>query len=71
VLATAGALFPVLLASTVSAAYDLDAAHASSGGRSLTLGIGWWSAALALAVLYTVNVYRTARGKVKLGASGH
>jgi cytochrome d ubiquinol oxidase subunit II len=63
-LMTAGSLYPVMLASTVDPSFDLDAQTASSGPHGLTLGLAWWVPAIALAVFYTVTVYRSMRGKV-------
>jgi cytochrome d ubiquinol oxidase subunit II len=63
-LATAGALYPVLLASTVARGFDLDAHAAASGQHGLALGLAWWLPAMALAVLYFVNLFRSMRGKI-------
>ncbi|HEV3191556.1 MAG TPA: cytochrome d ubiquinol oxidase subunit II [Polyangiaceae bacterium] len=63
-LATAGALYPVLLPSTVSRRFDLDTHAAASGEHGLALGLAWWLPAMALAVLYFVNLFRSMRGKV-------
>ena len=70
-LATAGALYPVLLPSTLGPSYDLDAHAAATSEHGLALGIAWWLPALALAVLYFVNLFRAARGKVTLGEDPH
>jgi cytochrome d ubiquinol oxidase subunit II len=70
-LATAGVLYPLLLPSTVAPAYDLDVASAASGAHGLAVGIAWWLPAIALAVLYFVNLFRSMRGKVKTGEYGH
>jgi cytochrome d ubiquinol oxidase subunit II len=67
--ATACALFPVLLRSTKGAEYTLDIFHASAG-RSLGVGLAVWVPAIALAVGYFVFVFRTFRGKVAEDA-GH
>lgn len=63
--ATAAVLFPTLLASTVDPAYSVDAYTASSGDRGLALGLAWCIPALALAVAYFVNLFRSMRGKVR------
>jgi cytochrome d ubiquinol oxidase subunit II len=64
-LATAATLYPVLLRSTVDAAFDVTAQAAASGRRGLAAGLGWWIPALALAVVYFVYLFRSFRGKVK------
>jgi cytochrome bd ubiquinol oxidase subunit II len=69
-LATAGALYPVLLPSTIDRGFDLDAHTAASGQHGLALGLAWWLPAMALAVLYFVNVFRSIRGKVEAGGHG-
>jgi cytochrome d ubiquinol oxidase subunit II len=67
----AGALYPVMLASTVDPSFNLDAQAASSGPHGLTLGLVWWVPAISLAVLYVVTVFRSMRGKVRAEAGGH
>jgi len=69
-LASAAALFPVLLGSTLDPRFDIDARTASSGERALALGLAWWVPAVVLAVVYFVNLFRSMRGKVKSG-DGH
>jgi cytochrome bd ubiquinol oxidase subunit II len=63
-LVTAGVLYPVLLPSTVDAAYDLDVYSASSGHHGLEVGLAWWIPGIALAVLYFVTLFWSMRGKV-------
>jgi cytochrome d ubiquinol oxidase subunit II len=69
-LATAASLYPVLLPSTLDPAFDLDARSAASGAHGLAVGLAWWIPAMALAVLYFVNLFRSMRGKVG-GGYGH
>ncbi len=68
-LATACVLFPALIASTIDARFDLDAYAAASGSSTLARGLVWWLPAVALAVAYVANAFRSMRGKV--GASDH
>jgi cytochrome d ubiquinol oxidase subunit II len=68
-LGTACVLFPVLVASTIDARFDLDAYAAASGASALGLGLVWWVPAVALAVAYATNAFRSMRGKVS--ASEH
>jgi cytochrome d ubiquinol oxidase subunit II len=69
-LATAAALFPVLVASTLDSRFDIDAWTASSGDTTLAIGLAWWIPAIALAVAYFVNLFRSMRGKAR-GEYGH
>ncbi len=64
-LATAAALFPIILRSTVDARYDLTAASAATGRRGLLLGLTWWIPALVLAVAYFWYLFRSFSGKVR------
>ena len=69
-LATAGALYPTLLRSTIDAAYDIDAHNAASGRHGLLLGLVWWVPALLLALGYFTYLFQSFRGKVT-GAGVH
>jgi cytochrome d ubiquinol oxidase subunit II len=69
-IATAGTLYPLILRSTVSDAYDLDAFRAASGGGALRSGLWLLAPALALAVGYFVLLFRSFRGKSD-GAAQH
>jgi cytochrome d ubiquinol oxidase subunit II len=70
-LATAGALYPTILPSTLDPRFDVTARSAASGSHGLALGLAWWLPAMALAVLYAASVFRSMRGKVKAEAAGH
>jgi cytochrome d ubiquinol oxidase subunit II len=63
--ATAAALFPVMLRSTVAATYDVTAYGAATGRRGLLLGLTWWIPALLLAVAYFAYLFRSFAGKVR------
>lgn len=71
ILATAATLFPVILPSTIDPRYDLDAAAAASGHAGMEAGLFWWLPAIALAVLYFVNVFRSMRGKIRASEYAH
>jgi cytochrome bd ubiquinol oxidase subunit II len=58
------ALYPTLLPATTGEANDLTIFNAAAGQRSLTIGLGWWSAGMVVAIGYFVFVYRMFRGKV-------
>jgi cytochrome d ubiquinol oxidase subunit II len=60
--ASAAALYPTILRSTVGDAFSIDTSS-STGARSLSVGLGLCGPALALAVAYTVHVFRSFRGK--------
>ena len=68
-LATAGALYPILLRSTIDDAFSLDADNASSEAASLAIGLWIWVPAIALAIGYFVYLFRTFRGKAE--GTGH
>jgi cytochrome d ubiquinol oxidase subunit II len=61
---TAGALYPVLLPSTIDARYSLDVARAANDDRGLAIGLAWWIPAIALAIGYFTYLFRSFRGKV-------
>jgi cytochrome d ubiquinol oxidase subunit II len=63
--ATAGALYPALLHSTLGSARDIDANRFASGSRGLEVALAWWVPAMALAVVYFINLFRSVRGKVR------
>jgi cytochrome d ubiquinol oxidase subunit II len=67
--ATAAALYPVILRSTIDARYDVTAASAATGHRALVVGLTWWIPALVLAVAYFAYLFRSFAGKVR--ASHH
>ncbi len=71
--ATAAGVYPVLLRSTLSPSADLTVANSASGHIGLEIGLVWWSIALVLAAVYFTYLFRSFRGKVKLGTSvyGH
>jgi cytochrome d ubiquinol oxidase subunit II len=61
--ATAGALFPVILRSTIDPAFSLDVENAASDRASLAIGLAVWVPAIALAIGYFVYLFRSFRGK--------
>jgi cytochrome d ubiquinol oxidase subunit II len=70
--ATAGAVFPTMLPSTLDPANSLTAFNASSGALSLQVGIYWWVLAMIITIGYFVFLYRAFRGKVNLSEGyGH
>jgi cytochrome d ubiquinol oxidase subunit II len=62
----AAALFPVLLFSTINAAYRLTASDCAAPDQSLWIATGWWFPALVLAFIYLVIIQRHYSGKVNV-----
>jgi cytochrome d ubiquinol oxidase subunit II len=58
------ALYPSLLPASGDAANSLTIHNAAAGASSLSAGIGWWFAGMAIAIGYFVVVYTMFRGKV-------
>lgn len=69
--ATAGAMYPTLLRSTLDARHSLDVHNASVPEATLRLGVLLWLPAIALAVGYFWYLFRSFRGKVEAGAYHH
>jgi cytochrome d ubiquinol oxidase subunit II len=63
--ATATALFPTLVRSTVDRAFDVTAFGAATGRHGLLLGLAWWIPALLLAIGYFTYLFRSFAGKVR------
>lgn len=68
---TAAGLYPNLLTSTLSPAFDLNIDNAQAGGIGLRVGFYWWGLAVVLAIGYFVYLFRAFRGKVELSADAH
>jgi cytochrome d ubiquinol oxidase subunit II len=64
--ATAGALYPQILRSTLDPRFSLDVENASSPRATLAIGLAVWIPAITLAVGYFAYLYGTFRGKVRL-----
>jgi cytochrome d ubiquinol oxidase subunit II len=63
--ATAAALYPTILRSTVASAYDVTAYNGATGHHGLAVGLMWWIPALLLAIGYFTYLFRSFAGKVK------
>jgi cytochrome d ubiquinol oxidase subunit II len=59
---TAGALYPLILPSTIDAKYSLDLTSANDSS-SLAIGLCWWIPAILLAIGYFSYLFRSFRGK--------
>lgn len=62
--ATATALYPKLIHSTLSATSSITAAEALSGPYGLSVALAWWPVAFALAVTYVAFTFRSHREKL-------
>jgi cytochrome d ubiquinol oxidase subunit II len=58
------ALYPALLPASGDAALSLTIHNAAAGATSLSAGIWWWGAGMAVAIGYFAIVYTMFRGKV-------
>jgi cytochrome d ubiquinol oxidase subunit II len=65
------ALYPTLLPASTNPARSLTIHNSAAGPYSLSGGLIWWGAGMALAIGYFVFVYRMFRGKVSIGNGAH
>ncbi len=68
--ATAAAVFPVMLRSTLDPQFNLTAYNATVSAHGLATGMKWWFLGFPIAVAYFVFLFRLHRGKVKAAADG-
>jgi cytochrome d ubiquinol oxidase subunit II len=68
--ATAAAVYPIWLKSTLDPALSLTAESTAAGSRSLTAGLLWWPVGFVLAVVYFVVLFRLHRGKAQAAGEG-
>ena len=68
--ATAGAVFPVMLRSTLNSAFSLTAYNASVNQHGMVAGVKWWPVGLVLVVAYFFTVFRLHRGKAQAADDG-
>jgi cytochrome d ubiquinol oxidase subunit II len=68
---TAGALYPMLLRSSIDPAFSLDVASAANDRTGLALGLMWWIPAIVLALGYFTYLFRSFRHKVVLEDDDH
>jgi cytochrome d ubiquinol oxidase subunit II len=66
--AAAASVFPVMLHSTIGAAYSIDAYVGAVRGPGLALAAIWWPVAMVLSLAYTAFVFRQFKGKVRMAA---
>lgn len=68
---TAGALYPLILPSTVDPAFSVDVPGAANDRRGLVIGLAWWIPAILLAIGYFTYLFRSFRGKVTAADAYH
>jgi cytochrome d ubiquinol oxidase subunit II len=68
--ATAAAIYPTMIKSSLDPAFSLTAAGAAAGAGSLVAGLYWWPLGLLLALAYGVLLFRMHRGKAQAPAEG-
>jgi cytochrome d ubiquinol oxidase subunit II len=61
------ALYPALIPASGDPAYSITIFNAHTGTYSMRAGLVWWSLGLMLAAGYFIFLYRSFRGKVRLG----
>ncbi|WP_258103124.1 cytochrome d ubiquinol oxidase subunit II [Marinoscillum sp. MHG1-6] len=64
-------LYPVLLLSTIDPAYNIDIYNAAASEKSLSIMLTIAAIGTPLVIGYTIFVYRTFRGKVKLDETSY
>ena len=63
-LGAAAALYPNLLTSTTSPAFNITVQNAHSSAHALSVGLIWWTLGIAIAIGYFVFVYGMFAGKI-------
>lgn len=64
-------VFPYVLPSNVNRELGLTIYNTAPAAYGLKVGLAWWIPGMLLATAYTVFVYRTFAGKVRLDPAGH
>jgi cytochrome d ubiquinol oxidase subunit II len=62
-------LYPLVLPASTNPAYSLTVDNAKAGDYGLRIGLVWWIIGMILVTGYTIYVYRSFAGKVKIGDS--
>jgi cytochrome d ubiquinol oxidase subunit II len=62
-------LYPLVLPASTNPVYSLTVDNAKAGDYGLRIGLVWWIIGMALVAGYTIYVYRSFAGKVKVGNS--
>ncbi|HUJ62572.1 MAG TPA: cytochrome d ubiquinol oxidase subunit II [Kofleriaceae bacterium] len=64
---SAGAIYPVILRSTLDPGYSLYVATSANEAHGLAIGLAWWIPAVSLAIGYFAYLFRSIRGKAEAG----
>ncbi len=62
-------LYPLVLPASTNPVYSLTIGNASAGAYGLRIGLAWWIVGMTLVAGYSIYVYRSFAGKVKIGDS--
>ena len=60
-------LYPLVLPASTNPLYSLTVDNAKAGDYGLRIGLVWWIVGMILVTVYTICVYRSFAGKVKIG----
>jgi cytochrome d ubiquinol oxidase subunit II len=60
-------LYPLVLPASTNPAYSLTVDNAKAGDYGLRIGLVWWIIGMILVAIYTMHVYRSFAGKVRIG----
>jgi cytochrome d ubiquinol oxidase subunit II len=59
-------LYPLVLPASTNPAYSLTIENAKAGDYGLRIGLAWWIVGMGLVTTYTIHVYRSFAGKVRI-----
>ena len=62
-------LYPLVLPASTNPAFSLTVDNAKAPDYGLRIGLAWWIVGMILVAIYTLHVYRSFAGKVKIGDS--
>jgi cytochrome d ubiquinol oxidase subunit II len=60
-------LYPLVLPASTNPVYSLTIGNASAGEYGLRVGLAWWIVGMVLVACYSIYVYRSFAGKVRIG----
>lgn len=69
--ATAFAMYPSLLPSSINPTHDLTIYNSAAQSYGLTTGLVWWSIGIVLVIAYFITMFRSFRGKVRVDEHGY
>jgi len=62
-------LYPLVLPASTNPVYSLTIDNTKAGDYGLRIGLAWWIVGMILVACYSIYVYRSFAGKVKIGES--